>query len=651
MTQYDTKQIWQSFIDEGEAGIDQFAFDPYLKKVWLRCRRQQNSDHWPPPYRAKGITFASILRNREALMNIAVPTIEDSHEYLETSCCAFILTDDAGCTLKIFGSPLQQAQLSELGIGEGTYWRETTMGNNAITTSLYMAVASQSVGYEHFKRALHPLANYAAPIFDHKGDTIGSVALIMPVEDASRAALGLIHSVAKNIGSQLQAETYLNESNQHLSEVHVLLEGIEEGVIAWYPDGVIHYLNSKGGHILGLNSEKVLGCQIESIVNLPKRVTAAIDAQLPLEIFETSLEVEHRLLTVMLSLNVVKNSEQGVYCYIALLHPVEHFRQLLHHHAGNYAHLTFDDLPEHSPAMMRVFRSAKHAAKGQGAVLLSGPEGVGKSHLAQAIHNASDRQNKPFVSVNCGALPSELMTTEFLGELAGQESGLITKFELAQGGTLYLEQIEALTAEVQVAMLQMIKTGLLNRLDRQIVPVDVRIIASSDANLHQLVEEARFRRQLLYELQSFDIRIPPLAERAEDVPVLVLQKLQQISGEVGRNVLIRDDAMQQFREYLWPGNSRELRNAVDRAFSQSDGQLIRLQDLPDTLLPGNASQTATDAQAQPLNLQAMERKTIIQAAVRHHGKVNLICEALNISRTTLWRRLKQFQIDITDYKP
>ena len=644
------EHAWHSFREQGEAGLEQFTFDPYLKQVWLRCRRQQNSEHWPPPYRAKGATFNAILRNRGALLNIAIPNIEDSHEYLENSCCSFVLTDDAGCTLKIFGNAQQQAQLAQLGISEGTYWRETTMGNNALSSALYLAKVCQTVGYQHFKRALHPLACYAAPIFDHKGEIIGSVGLIMPVAEAAPTALGLTHSVAKNIASQLQAEIYLNESNQHLSEVHVLLEGVEEGVIAWHPDGVIHYLNRKGGQILGLESETALGSPIETLIKLPQRVCTAIAEQRTLEMFETSLEVEQRLISVMLSLNVVRNSEQQVACYIALLHPLEHFRQLLHHHAGNYAYLTFDDLPERSPAMQRAFRAAKHAAKGHGSILLSGPEGVGKSHLAQAIHNASERQNKPFVTVNCAAMPPELMTAEFLGEPQGKTAGLLTKFEQAQGGSLLLEQVECLTSEVQAALLQMLKTGLLNRLDRQIIPADVRIIASSDADLPQLVAENRFRRQLLYELQGFDIPIPPLAQRPEDIPILVVQKLQQISGELGRNLLIRDDAMQQFRSYHWPGNHRELSNAVDHAFSRSDGVLIRLADLPPFLQPGQPSGLLAGAQPQAKPLVELERESIIQAAQRCHGKINQMCHELGLSRTTLWRRLKRFNIEISDYK-
>lgn len=641
--------IWHAFVAEDEDNLSQTEFDPYLKEVWLRCRRQQRSDHWPPPYRAKGVTFDTIMRKHEALLNLAVPNIEDSHEYLEQSSCAFVLTDDVGCTLKIFGSQQQQKQLSELGISEGTYWRETTMGNTAVSSALYLAKACQTVGYEHFKQAMHPLGCYAAPIFDHKGEIIGGVALVMPVAEASRAALGLIHSVAKNIGSQLQAEFYLNESNQHLSEVHVLLEGVKEGVIAWFPDGTIHYLNSKGAALLGLSLEKALGSSLDSLITLPQRVRSAIDAGQPLEMFETSIEVEHRLVSVMLSFNVVQNSDQGIYCYIVLLHPIEHFRQLLNKHAGNYAYLSFDDLPEQSPQMQRVFRMARNAARGKGSVLLSGDEGVGKGQLAQAIHNASDRSDKPFVSVNCAALPPEMMTSEFLGEPAATGAAMPSRFELAQGGTLFLEQVEALSSEVQVALLQLLKTGLLNRLDRQMVPTDVRVIASSDSDLAKLVEESRFRRQLLYELQSFDIHIPPLCQRVADIPVLTLQKLKQISGEVGRSVTIREDAMQQLSGYHWPGNSRELRNVVDRAFSQSDGTMIRFRDLPDFLQQGGG-EYGQSGRGSVASLNELEREAIIQAALQCRGRVNKMCELLQLSRTTLWRRLKQFHIDIGDYK-
>lgn len=146
-------------------------------------------------------------------------------------------------------------------------------------------------------------------------------------------------------------------------------------------------------------------------------------------------------------------------------------------------------------------------------MLLHGEEGLGKAYLAQAIHNASERRDRPFITINCKAIPREAMASEFLGSQAYADKPSISKFELAKGGTLLLENVEYLTHEVQTALLQLLKTGLLNKANQMLVPLDVRLSTTTDVDINQFVEENRFRRHLLYELQSFDIHVPALRER------------------------------------------------------------------------------------------------------------------------------------------
>ncbi len=283
----------------------------------------------------------------------------------------------------------------------------------------------------------------------------------------------------------------------------------------------------------------------------------------------------------MISLKVVKNDHNETHCYIALLYPLKHIRDLVHQHAGNRARLTFDDIIGVSDAMHRTIRQARHAAKGRGPVLLHGEDGLGKSHLAQAIHNASERQGQPFIAMNCQAIPpKELMATEFLGSVQDGDKTSPSKFELAHGGTLFLDQVECLSSEVQAALLHLLKTGLLNRMNGNIVAVDVRIIASSTIDLIQSVEEKHFRGQLLLELQTFDIHIPPLRDRLEDVPVLAERKRLHLEAEKKLSLAISQEAMSYLERYRWPGNHRELRNVIERAANFAHGNIILVRDLP-----------------------------------------------------------------------
>lgn len=270
-----TKEIWNAFVSQSSAEAELPNIEPHLQQVWARCRRQQRHDHWSMPHRAKGVTYASIQKSKAPFLNIAIPAIEDIYEYLESESCAFVISDEAGCTLYLCADSAMKVKLDALGIQEGVYWREGIMGNNAISSAMHLAKATQTAGFEHFKEALHGFAVYAAPVFGDTGTALGCVALVLPVEKASVSALGLIHSASRDIASQMQAESMLTESNQHLSEVHVLLEGVEEGVLAWYPNGKIHYLNQKGCDLLGLTASE-LGREISSVLTMPQRVHQAL---------------------------------------------------------------------------------------------------------------------------------------------------------------------------------------------------------------------------------------------------------------------------------------------------------------------------------------------------------------------------------------
>ncbi|WP_299017448.1 dihydroxyacetone kinase operon transcriptional regulator DhaR [uncultured Photobacterium sp.] len=648
------KEIWQNFVSQPSVEAEAPNIDPHLQQVWQRCRRQQRHDHWPIPHRAKGVTFTSIKKSKATFLNLAIPAIEDVYEYLENSSCAFLVCDETGCTLSLCADLDMQSKLEALDIREGVYWREGIIGNNAISSAMHLAKPTRTAGFEHFKQALHPFAIYAAPVFDGNGSAQGCIALVIPAEKACASALALIHAAARDIASQMQAENMLTESNQHLSEVHVLLEGVNEGVLAWYPCGKIHYLNQKGGDLLGL-SRSELGRNINTVLTLPQLVNQAIKQGTGLDMVETTIESKSqdnrsKLISLVMSLKIVKNAQNDTHCYIALLYPLKQIRDLVHQHAGNKALLTFDDIVGTSDTMQRVIRQARHAAKGRGPVLLHGEDGLGKSHLAQAIHNASERRGQPFIAINCQAIPKELMATEFLGSVLDGDKTAASKFELAHGGTLFLDQVECLSSEVQAALLHLLKTGLLNRMNGNIVSVDIRIIATSNVNLAQFVEEKHFRGQLLLELQTFDIQVPPLRERLEDVEPLVKRKLNHLEAEKKMPISINKEALSHLMRYHWPGNHRELRNVIERAANFAHGSIIQIKDLPDNILT-SADLISVGEQSHFSNrLADAEKSTIIRSAKYCRGTISKMCEDMQVSRTTLWRKLKSYRINISDYK-
>jgi transcriptional activator for dhaKLM operon len=277
---------------------------------------------------------------------------------------------------------------------------------------------------------------------------------------------------------------------------------------------------------------------------------------------------------------------------------------------------------------------------------------VGKNHLARAIHNDSQRADKPFISINCRALPHELMISEFLGyERDSSNNTRPSKFELANGGTLLLDQIESLSLEMQAALLQVIETGHVMRLGSvRPIPVDVRIIAATTENLEQLVAEGHFISHLYYRFGVFNITIPPLRERIEDLPLLAERFLARITVSYNKASWIDDGALVVLRRYPWPGNVRELENVLERAIRHSSDDTIHLTDLPDVVRHGRVMAAASPQPLPALSVADAEREAIIRAGWACQGRVTEMAQQLGIGRTTLWRKMKRLNIIPVHFK-
>jgi transcriptional activator for dhaKLM operon len=338
--------------------------------------------------------------------------------------------------------------------------------------------------------------------------------------------------------------------------------------------------------------------------------------------------------------------------YIALLRPIEQVRMLIHQQMGTRAMLTLDDLASQSTRMRQVLRQARIAARGTAPVMLRGEGGVGKNHLARAIHNDSQRAEKPFIVVDCRAIPHELMASEFLGrEKDAITDGRPSKFEVANGGSLLLDQIESLSLELQVSLLRVLDTGHVMRLGgTRAIPIDVRIMAATTADLQQRAAEGSFVSHLNYRFGVFNIEIPPVRERAEDVPLMAERFLARISDRDDRPYWIDEEASAVLCRYPWPGNVREMESALERAVSLSQDAIIRVVDLPEIVRNGRIMDANSPQPAPILPLAEVEREAIIRAGWACQGQVTEMARQLGIGRTTLWRKMKRLNISPTYFK-
>ncbi len=311
----------------------------------------------------------------------------------------------------------------------------------------------------------------------------------------------------------------------------------------------------------------------------------------------------------------------------------------------------FQGIIGHSQAIKNVLELINKVANAQSTVLIMGESGVGKELVARAIHHHSPMKDRPFVIIDCGSLQENLLENELFGHEKGAYTGAASRkhglFEVADTGTLVMDEIGEISPAIQAKMLRVMDSKTFRRMgSTKDIRVEVRIIAATNRDLYQMVSNGQFREDLFYRLNVFSMSIPPLRERKEDIPLLVQYFMENTSITGKKNLSITDEAMERLMAYSWPGNIRELQNVIERAIIMSEDDYISPKDLP-TNIRRAAHAGENDESGSLLPLKEMEKKYIIQVLQRMNGHRGKAAKALNISERTLYRKLREYSIPDT----
>lgn len=318
----------------------------------------------------------------------------------------------------------------------------------------------------------------------------------------------------------------------------------------------------------------------------------------------------------------------------------------------------FENILGHSKALLYLLDLAARAAQTNSTVLIRGETGTGKELLAKAIHFNSRRKDKPFVTINCGAIPRELLESELFGHLKGSFTGAVAhkkgKIEMAEAGTVFLDEIGEMPLELQVKLLRLIQEGEIEKIGAQgPSQVDVRIVAATHRNLQAMIEDGTFREDLYYRLAVIPLELPPLRERTEDIPDLVQHLFLKSKRKHGRTDLVLPASLlTYFVGYRWPGNVREVENVIEHLVVLTRGDQIEVSDLPEPLRhqPAVLDVLHLDLPPQGISFEAVEKELILRALKKFNWNQTHAARFLDLSRKTLMYRIEKHGIRKEHYQ-
>jgi len=434
--------------------------------------------------------------------------------------------------------------------------------------------------------------------------------------------------------------------NQRLQAV---LDSISEGVLAIDWQERITTVNPIAEQIFNMSKEELVGQKISSVLSEDVPMLDCLKTGQTYSHQEICINKGSKKYHYVTSGRPIKDKHNKVVGVVATIKDMTEVRRLVYS-VTKPAMVTFDDIIGESEKLQRVIEMGKRVAEGSSTVLLRGESGTGKELFARSIHMASPRREQPFVPVNCAALPDSLLESELFGYTEGaftgsRKNGKQGLFEFASGGTIFLDEIGEISPHLQAKLLRVLQEGKVRRIGSQEeTAVDVRVIAATNKNLEEMVEQNEFRKDLYYRLNVIPIYLPSLRERQEDIPLLVNHFLVKMNIRLGKNVeFVSREALEKLYRHDWPGNVRELENVVERAVNLVTGKWLS----PDVIIidPGINIVAENDSGGRTLaEIVDKVEKQVVARALENMGSIRKAAAALGVSHTTIMNKIKKHNI-------
>lgn len=634
---------------------------PQIVESWDRCQQAgvnpyNNKIH----SRLNDLALQEMLAEKRELIKIAKPFMANLYGFVKGSGFVVVLADERGYIMEIFGDENTVNNPMTHNFFQGSSWCEEEAGTNAIGTAVFIQEPIQVSGGEHYCQKHHCLTCSAAPIFDTHGKVIGILDMSGASNTSHLHTLGMVVAATEAIMAQLD----IRRKNQELALANHRLMNIfntmSDGVLMVDEYGSISQLNPVAKKILNRSEKEVLGISIDRIFGGKTSLTKQmLRSKEPYENVEIMVDTKKGTFHCLGTGEPLTDEQGKVIGGVVILRPIQQIQKLINQFYGNHATLQFSDIIGESKEILEAIRVASLAANTSSNILIQGESGTGKEIFVQAIHNGSKGRNGPFVALNSGVIPRELIGSELFGYVEGaftgaKRGGKPGKFELASGGTLFLDEIGDMPLEQQVALLRVLQEKNVTRIGSdKVIPIDVRVICATNKNLLQEVARGTFRQDLYYRLNVISITVPPLRDRVQDIPILFSHFLNKIGRDRGCKFSVDPEVIQCLTEFDWPGNVRELQNLAERVVSLTESEVISLEHLPIDiygnersifrgLQPALSTHFMGDLSRQQRRnvLGEIERQRILSFLTKCGGNISMVAQELGISRNTLYRKMR-----------
>lgn len=606
----------------------------------------------------------SLLAKNKNLISQSEHIIDNMCEYMDSFVSVLLVNKD-GYILKEKKCKGYDAKINlGMNLPLGGRFTEKFNGNTSISTSIMENKPIILVGDEHYCKFYHDYTTISAPIYSNE-EIIGVLSAIGLKSNASKYALGMLAASARAISIGFEADRIhkqIMEKNKCESDI---VETLTDGVLTVDKDGFVTFMNQVGAEILNVDRESSIGKHISNVVDFKPVV---------LEVLKTGkgyIDKEF-LLTTSSGTKIhfiktavpIKDENGTIVTVVDTFRKIKRVNKMLNEMTGAYANFSFEDIIGSSIKLQDCINTAKAAANSLSNVLITGESGTGKELIAHSIHNYSDRKKQPFVSINCGAIPRELLESELFGYEPGSFTGASTKgrigkFELADGGTIFLDEIGEMPMDMQVKLLRVIQDRKITRIGgNSIFDLDVRIIAATNKNLLELCKKGIFREDLYYRINVLHVNLPPLRERREDIHELIQHFINKLSVHLNKEVHdISSNAMKKIMSYSWPGNIRELENTIERAVNLCNGQVISeneifndewIDSIDHTTLAevSVSSDSEADSEKDIEPLEVMEKRAIERALNISGGNITITANLLKVTRNTIYNKMKKYNLAV-----